>query len=346
MAMRIWRGGMIGAGAWSNVQLDAWADVENAEIVALTDRHPERRTPVVDKYKIPLAFNDFEVMLDEVKIDFVDICTRPYSHATLTKLAADRGLPVLCQKPFCRSVHEAQEVAAYCKERKVPLMVNENFRWQVWFRTIKHILETGQVGQVFFAKIYRRSRLTLPSFNHNQTYFTEMPELLLYEVGTHLLDVSRFLFGEPESVYCRLHHISPEVIGEDFLVITLAYPDMTELIHDSWASVPIPGLDRPAEKKTYYPRIMEIEGTYGTLRLNPDGQIRLYTDHERKSWPAPEDVLPKACATTQQHFIDCLENNEEFETSAEETIKTMALVYACYKSAEESRVVRIEEMYA
>ena len=39
---KLWRGGMIGAGAWSNIQLDAWADVQNARIVALTDRHPER----------------------------------------------------------------------------------------------------------------------------------------------------------------------------------------------------------------------------------------------------------------------------------------------------------------
>lgn len=345
MTKKTWRGGMIGAGAWSNVQLDAWADVQNAKIVALTDRHPERRTPVVDKYNIPLAFNDFEAMLDEAEIDFVDICTRPYSHASLTKLAADRGLPVLCQKPFCRSILEAQQVAAYCQDRNVPLMVNENFRWQAWFQTIKHILEAGQLGQVFFAKVHRRDRLTLPRFNHNQTYFTEMPQLLLYEVGTHLLDTSRFLFGEPESVYCRLHHISPEVVGEDVEVITLAYPDMTEVIHDSWASVPIPGLDRPAEKKPWYPRILEIEGTLGTLRLNPDGQIWLYTDHERKGWPTPEDVMPKAHAAAQQHFIDCLESGEVFETSAEETIKTMALVYACYKSAEEGRVVRVEEMY-
>lgn len=88
---KIWRGGMIGAGAWSNVQLDAWAGVENAEIVALTDRHPERRTPVVEKYGIPLAFNDFEHMLEEADLDFVDICTRPYSHSALSKLAADRG---------------------------------------------------------------------------------------------------------------------------------------------------------------------------------------------------------------------------------------------------------------
>lgn len=42
MRERIWRGGMIGAGCWSEIQLTAWANVDNAEIVALCDRHPER----------------------------------------------------------------------------------------------------------------------------------------------------------------------------------------------------------------------------------------------------------------------------------------------------------------
>jgi predicted dehydrogenase len=224
-------------------------------------------------------------------------------------------------------------------------MVNENFRWQAWFRSIKQILDDGQVGQVFFAKMHQRNRLTMPHFDHGQGYFTEMEQLLLYEVGTHLLDTSRFLFGEPESVYCRLHHISPEVVGEDVQVITLAYTDMTEVIHDSWASVPIPGLDRPEEEYPWYPRVLEIEGTKGTLRLNPDGWIWLYSDNEKKCWPAPERAMPKAHIAAQQHFIDCLESGEEFETSSEDTIKTMALVYACYRSAEDGRVVRPEEMY-
>ena len=43
MSRRRLREGMIGAGAWSELQLTAWAGVKNAEIVALCDRHPERR---------------------------------------------------------------------------------------------------------------------------------------------------------------------------------------------------------------------------------------------------------------------------------------------------------------
>ena len=66
MSGKIWRGGMIGAGAWSDIQLNAWAGVENAEIVALCDRHPDRRDPVVSRFNIPQSFYDFESMLDRI----------------------------------------------------------------------------------------------------------------------------------------------------------------------------------------------------------------------------------------------------------------------------------------
>jgi len=232
--------------------------------------------------------------LEEAQIDFVDICTRPYSHETLTKLAADRGLPVLCQKPFCRSIPEAQEVAAYCRERNVRLMVNENFRWQAWYRKIKEIIDTGLLGDVFFARRHQRNRLTMPRFDHNQTYFKEMPQLLLYEVGTHLLDVSRFLFGDPQSAHARIHHISPDVIGEDEQVITLAYEHMTLVIHDSWASVPIPDLDRPKFKRRWHQRLLELEGTKGTLVLRPGWQMLISPRSSISStvWKAAVSLKP------------------------------------------------------
>ena len=54
--------------------------------------------------------------------------------------------------------------------------------------------------------------------------------------------------------------------------------------------------------------------------------------------------MPDAHIATQQHFIDCLESGQEFEISEEETIKTMAFVYACYQSAESNELIRPKEL--
>ncbi len=339
MAKRVRRGGMIGAGAWSATQLTAWADVANARIVALADRHPERRAPVAERFGIPQQFDDAAAMLRFGGLDFVDVCTRPHSHAPLVRLAADSGLQVLCQKPFCTSLEEARETVAYCQRAGVRLMVNENFRWQAWYQKAHDLLTEGRLGRPFLAVMHQRNRLSLPRFTHYQTYFKDMEKALIYEVGTHQLDVMRFLFGEPDSVYARTHRISPEFKGEDVEVIVLGYPTLTCVIHDSWASVVIPDMYRP-EQRQWYPRLLEIDGTDATLRIAADGTIRLYTDDGHDHWTTPPDATHRSHVAALQHVVDCLESGAMFVTSGEETLKTMALVYACYCSAAEGRVVR------
>jgi predicted dehydrogenase len=62
MSKKMWRGGTVGAKAWSEVQLTARAGVENAEILALTGQHPKRRDPVIRRFNISQAFDDSETM--------------------------------------------------------------------------------------------------------------------------------------------------------------------------------------------------------------------------------------------------------------------------------------------
>jgi len=332
--VRIWRGGMIGAGAWSGVQLSAWSRVANAQIVALSDRHQDRRELAQRRFDIPGGFADPAEMLRQVELDFVDVCSRPSSHAGLVRLGADRGLPVLCQKPFCTSLEEARAVVEYCEGAGVRLMVNENYRWQSWYRTAKDVLASGALGTPFCAVIQERARLTLPQFDHNQTYLAEMPRLIVYELGTHHFDVMRFLFGEPKTVYARLQKVSRHMAGEDVAHITLGYPALTAAISASWASVrPCADVSAPS----MVPRF-EIDGTEGTLALCEGRSLGLFRDAERKTFPVTGDVSDSQVAA-QKHFVDCLETGAEFETSGRDALATMALVYQAYRSSDESQVV-------
>lgn len=111
----------------------------------------------------------------------------------------------------------------------------------------------------------------------------------------------------------------------------------------SWASVPIIDPSWSLEERRPAPRF-EIDGTEGTLVLNGDGSLHLYHDDENQSWDCLQHIREESRVATQQHFIECLESNVEFETSGFETIKTMALVYACYLSAEEDRVVDMDAL--
>ena len=115
---------------------------------------------------------------------------------------------------------------------------------------------------------------------------------------------------------------------------------MTCLIDTSWASVAVPGIDILEENPDRrQPSRLEIEGTEGTLLLKADRSLNLFTDTEHRQWQFPRETRHNSFVAAQQHFIDCLESGAEFETSGSETLRTMALVYACYRSAEEARPV-------
>jgi predicted dehydrogenase len=315
--------------------------VPGAQITALCDRHPERVQPMADRFGISRIYPDFADMLAHEELDFVDICTRPYSHAALARQAVAKGLQILCQKPFCTSLVEAENLVEECEQAGVRLMVNENFRWQAWYRKTKELISEGVIGKPYQAKFQERCRATLPRFTSAQAYMAEMPKLILYEMGVHYLDTLRFFFGEPEAVTARLHHISPLMQGEDVQVILLSYPEMTALIDSSWASVPVPGWDILLDGSEALIARLEIDGPLGTIFLGPDGVLHLYRDGEHQTWPFPVATEAESRAAAQCHFISCLNSGADFETSGRETLKTMALVWSCYQSAEEGKTLNL-----
>lgn len=81
---------MVGAGAWSEPQLAAWAGVKNVCIVALADRHPERRGPVASRFGVGQEFDDVKATLDHANLDFVDIRTMALVYACYASAEENR----------------------------------------------------------------------------------------------------------------------------------------------------------------------------------------------------------------------------------------------------------------
>lgn len=332
------RGVLIGCGHVSERQLRAWKKIEAAEIVAVCDLDGEKARRQAQRFEIPAAYTDYERMLDETEPDFVDVATRPSTHQELVAAAAARGLHVLCQKPLADSLEESRQIVTVCEEAGVTLMVNENARHQAWFRRLKALLKEGALGDPYYARFEMRRRWSLPnpSFD-NQPYFQEMPNLVVYEMGVHFLDTARYLFGEAETVYAKLKRISPQIAGEDVALLLADFDDLSCLIDTSWCSVPEPGPKIP-----WGP--VRVEGVAGTASLGHDGVLRLHNDDGQRSWAFPKDAIAQGFISTQRHFIECLRTGRSPETSGVETLKTMALVFAAYRSADEGRPIRAEEI--
>jgi len=157
-------------------------------------------------------------MLEREDLDFVDVITDVDTHSQFVRLVAEYHLPVVCQKPLAPSLAEAQEMAAACRTAGISLLVNENFRWQTPIRALHHELRSGVIGRIFRARVQFAN--SFPVFE-NQPFLKQLEQFILTDMGTHVLDVTRFLFGEAHSLYCRSARVNPDIRGEDVATVML-----------------------------------------------------------------------------------------------------------------------------
>lgn len=94
------RVGFAGAGAISQYHLTGWSEMPDAQVVAICDVDEAKARAKAQAFNSPKVYTDFRTMIEQEKLDAVDIGTPVGTHAPLTRLAADAGLHVCCQKPL------------------------------------------------------------------------------------------------------------------------------------------------------------------------------------------------------------------------------------------------------
>jgi predicted dehydrogenase len=272
------KGALIGAGNVKPFHLQAWERIPQASIVAIADPDLDKARTRAREFGIDpgRVFTSLSDLLQAKEgLDFLDIATPPH---------------VLCQKPFALRLAEARAMIKACQRAGVVLGINENWRWRPWYRAIRSMISQGKIGRPIYARFFAHSSAWLPTRvrppNHR---LHGMKQVIFLEWGIHLVDVLRFLFGEPDSVYARMAGLSPELIGEDRAVVMLAFGELTALIDISWSSCAPWGA---ANRIRHNVEHVRIEGDAGTIVLFPDPSkgdlIRLITAQEEWERPAYE----------------------------------------------------------
>lgn len=332
------RGALAGCGFFAQFQMEAWNRLGRA-VTAVCDLDEAKARAFAEKYGVAKVYTDLDEMLDREKPGFLDIVTRPEQHLPMARAAAGRGIHVFCQKPFAPTIPEAQEIIRVCRDAGVRLMVNENFRFQAWYREIRKLLDAGAIGEPFsFRWLHRANDGLLDKPYPNQPYFVDYPRFLIYETLVHYLDSARYLFGEPASVSCVTARVNPRIAGEDLALIALKFPGALAGTIDGNRCSPLDD-DGPAMGG------LRIDGYGGTLWMRAGGRIAIEPrggERREHAWEIPTiGYRGDACYGTQKHFLDCLSSGDEFETNGEDYLRTMALVEACYVAAAEGRAVTV-----
>jgi predicted dehydrogenase len=332
-----------GAGYWARFQMAAWREVEGAECVALYNRTQAKGEAFAQEFGIPKVYDDPEELLRSEKLDFVDLCTNPFTLPRFVKLAVSFKVPVISQKPMAPSVAVGEELVKACANAGIPYYIHENWRWQRQLRQFKCVLDSGEIGTPFRARITHVSGH--PVFINEPT-LVDLENFILTDMGTHILDIARFYFGEPERLYCQTHRVHPDIKGEDVAtVMLLANGGKTTITCDMAYA------ENYYEHDVWPQSLVFVEGDRGSAEVAADYWIRVTTRDGTCSrryppvsyrWANPDHrAVEASIVTCHSSFLRALRGQGEAETTGVDNLKTLKLVYACYESARSGAVVEV-----
>jgi predicted dehydrogenase len=221
----------------------------------------------------------------------------------------------------------------------VPYFVHENWRWQTPIRQLKSVLDSGQIGRPFRARIAMVSGF--PVFA-NQPFLRELEQFVLTDMGSHVLDVARFLFGEAQTLYCQTRQVHSDIKGEDVATVMLAMGGTTVSCEMGYA-------ENFLERDCFPETLIFIEGQRGSIELAPDLWLRITTADGTRSrrYPPPRyawadpayDLIHASIVSCNANLLGALRGENQAETTGEDNLRTVRLVFAAYESAASGQAV-------
>ena len=291
------------------------------------------------------GYPDGAKLLENTAPDIVDIIAPPVAHAAVIREFAAPGRILICQKPFCTSQTEAEQMIAFAARVGATLVIHENFRFQPWYRTVKAFLAAGKLGQVYQCRFALRpgDGRGPDAYLVRQPAFRTMPRLLIHETGVHFIDLFRWLFGEITDVYADVRRLNPAVSGEDAGLLILNHEGGVQSLFDG---------NRLSDHVADNPRKtmgeMTIEGENGILRLDGQGRLFFRAFAELQEVVVPIDgkiddaSFGGGCVEALiRHVVAGAQGQGVFENTAAEYLPVIRASQAAYISVERGQRIKL-----
>jgi len=346
-----YRIGAIGAGfIMRDIQLLAYGNA-GFETVAIASRTPDHAREAATLRGVGRVYDTWQELVTDPEVEVLDIAFAPDRQLEIVQAAAAetshiRG--ILAQKPLAMNYSEAAEVVAVCKDAGIVLGVNQNMRYDQSIRALKTVLCRGYLGEPVLGTIEMRA---IP---HWQPFLSEYDRLTLLNMSIHHLDCFRFLFGDPQSVYCSVRTdprtCFPHRDGISLYILEYESGLRATSWDDVWSGPAREGAAADCHIK------WRVEGTEGLAQGTigwPDypnarpSTMEFTTTREPGVWfrpQWPEVWFPDAFSGTMGMLFEAIATGSEPAVSGEDNLRTMALVDACYRSVEEHRPVALDEV--
>jgi predicted dehydrogenase len=186
----------------------------------------------LERYPYVTIVRIADEIIQDPEIDLVLVNTPDHTHFEYSKAALLAGKHVVVEKPFIHEISEGEELIRLSRRQNRILTVFQSRRWEGDFLTIRKIIENKMVGRLveYIAHFDRFRNFIRDSWKEK----AELKASTLYNLGSHLIDQSLFLFGMPEAVYADLRKQRTGSMVDDLFDLNLYYPDLKVSLKSSY----------------------------------------------------------------------------------------------------------------
>ena len=204
------RCGIIGAGDFGAIcHLPGLQSHPQAEVVALCRRSYDPARSLADKFGVPDVHKDYLELCARNDLDAVTVATPTVVHAEQSIAALRSGKHVFCEKPLAMNLLEAREMVRVAEDSGKVHQVGFTFRYNFGVQELRRRVRAGDIGLPYYVRVqYDGWEGLRASFRSGwQDKLDTAGGGVLYNLGSHLFDIVRYLFGPIERVTGFLHNL-------------------------------------------------------------------------------------------------------------------------------------------
>ena len=381
---------MMGTGFMGKVHSHMWRtvgkmfDVDYEPVLKVIFGTVESETKsFAEKWGYEECSMDWQKVIERDDIDVIDIVAPTMVHKDMAIYAAQRGKSVFCEKPCTLSYNDAKEMLEACEKAGVLHYLNHNYRRVPAVSFAKQLIEEGKIGEIYhFRGAYLQDWIMDPNFPltwHLKKEFAGGGPL--FDLGSHSLDLARYLIGEIDSIYMDMRTFIkerplPGAGAATFTAGSGASAEKGEVTIDdaSFMVIDFEGKNTLGTCDTsrfaggrrnlnYF----EIYGSKGSLIWNLEHMNQLqYMNLEDKvseqgfrdimvthgthpytaNWWAPGHIVgyETTFVNAAYDFLTALKNGTQVAPNFKDGVKIMQVLEAAQKSAKEGRKVKVSEI--
>jgi predicted dehydrogenase len=313
-------------------------EIKEIELVGYVDTDPNALDALRETTNVPAdrCFESLKEAIAATQPDAALVTTALPGHVPVVSAALEAGLHVLVEKPFAPSLEAAQKLVDMAADRRLVLMVSQNYRFFPAPRAIASLVEASTLGKLHEVCIdFRRY-----STGEGRHQIEEQP--LLVDMSIHHFDLLRLIINrQAERIYCEAWKPDWTAFGgPSVAVASIAFEGGVVVSYrGSWVT---------AGPVTPWAGEWRMEFEHGEVfwtSREDDGMLRdrvviRSRNGKTRAVPMPE-VRRTGPSGTLTEFANAIETGREPETSGRENLGTIALVDAAVESAMRHELVAI-----